>query len=79
MATVNMANLPHMPDAAYQALKKVLLANDADAMRALLPGQTHLDLCHTSRPISPSKIFTKFTLNDLLLKIDFVDFRSKLC
>ena len=42
-------------------------------------GQTHLDLCHTSRSISTSKIFTKFTLNDLSLKIDFVDFRSKLC
>lgn len=31
-----MVNLPHMTDAEYQALEKVLLANDADAMRALL-------------------------------------------
>ena len=38
-----MANLPHMTDAAYQALKKVLLANDADAMRALL--HNGLNIC----------------------------------
>lgn len=38
-----MANLPHMTDAAYQALEKVLLANDADAMRALL--HNGLNIC----------------------------------
>lgn len=31
-----MVNLPHMTDAEYQALKKVLLNNDAEAMQVLL-------------------------------------------